>query len=378
MANLSETPNYDSGIYQIETTDPVLGGPTGIANAQAKSLANRTAFLKLQIDQLNSGTLTPSWIASQSYVQGELQKLDSKQSVRAATTQNTTLSGVQTIDGVALAVGDRVLVKDQTNANQNGIYLVAAAAWARSTDADSGTKLTSGARVAVEEGAINAGRVWYLATFGAISVGSTALQFREFRDEHPNATQTSVGLMRIATMAEALSGLLDDVAVTPKTALEIAFSAYPVGAPIPWPTAVPPAGFLAMTGQSFSAATYPLLALAYPALVIPDMRAEFVRGWDNGRGIDAGRALLSAQGDAIRNITGQVAPNDGASSSLWLGTNGGSGVFASSAAPVKNLSSLPTVPSGIGNVNFDASRVVPTAAENRPRNRAFNYIVRAA
>lgn len=217
MANLSETPNYDSGIYQIETTDQVLGGPTGIANAQAKSLANRTAFLKQQIDQLNSGTLTPSWIASQSYVQGELQKLDCKQSVRAATTENITLSGAQTIDGVVLAVGDRVLVKDQTNANQNGIYLVAAAAWTRPADADSGTKLTSGARVAVEEGAINAGRVWYLATIGSISVGSTALQFK---DEHPDATESVKGVIEIATQEEvnetATANQKDDVAVSPK------------------------------------------------------------------------------------------------------------------------------------------------------------------
>lgn len=213
MANLSETPNYDSGIYQIETTDPVLGGPSGIANAQAKSLANRTAFLKQQIDQLNSGTLTPSWIASQSYVQGELQKLDSKQSARAATTQNITLSGVQTIDGVTLGVGDRVLVKDQTNANQNGIYLVATSAWARPADADSGTKLTSGARVAVEEGAINAGKVWYLATTGAISVGATELLFS---DEHPSATESLLGLVKVATQEQADSGTADDVVITPK------------------------------------------------------------------------------------------------------------------------------------------------------------------
>ncbi|MFM5853056.1 tail fiber protein [Aeromonas veronii] len=369
MANLSETPNYDSGIYQIETTDPVLGGPTGIANAQAKSLANRTAFLKQQIDQLNSGTLTPSWIASQAYVQGELQKLDAKQSVRAATTQNITLSGVQTIDGVTLGVGDRVLVKDQTNANQNGIYLVAASVWARPADADSGTKLTSGARVAVEEGDINAGKVWYLATSGAISVGSTALQFS---DEHPKATQTSVGLMRIATMAEALSGLLDDVAVTPKTALEVAFSAYPVGAPIPWPTAVPPAGFLAMTGQSFSALTYPKLALAYPALVLPDMRAEFIRGWDNGRGIDAGRALLSAQGDAIRNITGRLGRV------TYFGTITGEGALAQDATGAIATNVTSGGGAGAAYIKLDASLAVPTASENRPRSFAYNYIVRAA
>ncbi|WP_270674565.1 MULTISPECIES: hypothetical protein [unclassified Aeromonas] len=193
MANVTETPSYDAGIYQIETTDPVLGGPNGIANSQAKGLANRTAFLKQQIDQLNSGQLTPAWIASQSYVQGELQKLDAKQSVRAATVANITLSGVQTIDGVALTVGDRVLVKDQTAAAQNGIYLVAAQSWTRATDADDDAKLTSGARMVVESGSINAGKVWYLATQGVISVGTTALQFS---DENPDATESAKGIVQ--------------------------------------------------------------------------------------------------------------------------------------------------------------------------------------
>lgn len=199
MANVPETISYDAGIYQIETTDPVLGGPNGIANAQAKALANRTAFLKQQIDQLNSGQLTPSWIASQAYVQEQLQKLDAKQSVRAATTSNITLSGVQTIDGVVLTVGDRVLVKDQAAAAQNGIYLVAAQSWTRATDADDGAKLSSGARVSVDDGTINAGKVWYLATSGAISVGTTALSFS---DEHPDATETLRGTVRIGTQNE--------------------------------------------------------------------------------------------------------------------------------------------------------------------------------
>lgn len=101
MANVPETPSFDAGIYQIETTDPVLGRVNGIANAQAKGLANRTAFLKQQIDQLNSGQFAPSWIASRTYVQGDLQKLDAKQSVRAATVANITLSGAQTIDSGA-------------------------------------------------------------------------------------------------------------------------------------------------------------------------------------------------------------------------------------------------------------------------------------
>lgn len=63
MANLPETPTYDSGIYQLEVTDPVAGGPSGIANAQAKALANRTAYLKAQVDALVAGTTIPTTVA---------------------------------------------------------------------------------------------------------------------------------------------------------------------------------------------------------------------------------------------------------------------------------------------------------------------------
>jgi phage-related tail fiber protein len=366
MANVTETPSYDAGIYQIETTDPVLGGPNGIANVQAKGLANRTAFLKQQIDQLNSGQLTPAWIASQDYVQGELQKLDAKQSVRAATTANITLSGVQTIDGVALTVGDRVLVKDQTTAAQNGIYLVAAQSWIRTVDADIGIKLSSGARISVEDGTVNAGSVWYLSTTGDINIGSTALIFI---NEHRAASSLIPGVVILASVADALAGTSEQKAVTPKGALEAAFSAYPVGAPIPWPTAVPPQGFLTMTGQSFSATTYPKLALAYPGLVLPDLRGQAIRGWDSGRGIDSGRVLLSEQGDAIRNITGIAenvftnAPSNFSGALAYAGS-GTSAIGTGSTITVRSLS-------------IDASRVVPVAPENRIKTVAYNYIVRA-
>ncbi|WP_342084012.1 phage tail protein, partial [Escherichia coli] len=80
-------------------------------------------------------------------------------------------------------------------------------------------------------------------------------------------------------------------------------SALPVGVPVPWPSPTPPTGWLKCNGAAFSAEEYPELAKVYPTNKLPDLRGEFIRGWDDGRGVDAGRDLLSSQGDAIRNIT---------------------------------------------------------------------------
>jgi hypothetical protein len=147
-------------------------------------------------------------------------------------------------------------------------------------------------------------------------------------------------------------------------------SALPVGVPVPWPSATPPTGWLKCNGAAFSAEEYPELAKVYPTNKLPDLRGEFIRGWDDGRGIDTNRSLLSSQGDTIRNIIGALVdvrfntyPSD-------------SGVFTTS---VIGDTSSDSIKGGYAKrVTFDASRVVPTANENRPRNIAFNYIVRAA
>lgn len=103
--------------------------------------------------------------------------LDWKNSVRAATTANITTSGTQTIDGVALIAGDRVLAKDQTTANTNGVYVVAAGAWSRAVDFDDSTEVTAAAAVPVEAGTTNGDAVFVLATDGPITVGTTNLSF---------------------------------------------------------------------------------------------------------------------------------------------------------------------------------------------------------
>ncbi len=146
-------------------------------------------------------------------------------------------------------------------------------------------------------------------------------------------------------------------------------SALPVGVPVPWPSATPPTGWLKCNGAPFSAEEYPELAKAYPTNKLPDLRGEFIRGWDDGRGVDTGRGILSAQGDAIRNITG------------WFGAHA-----TVVAKPPFVKFSAPEIAENVGvgggstrdAVKLDLSLSVPTASENRPRSIAFNYIVRAA
>ncbi|EFT2680934.1 integrase [Escherichia coli] len=149
-------------------------------------------------------------------------------------------------------------------------------------------------------------------------------------------------------------------------------SALPVGVPVPWPSATPPTGWLKCNGAAFSAEEYPELAKVYPTNKLPDLRGEFIRGWDDGRGVDAGRQLLSSQGDAIRNIEGFADGGIGMSFDAIRGAFYDAGTR--SARMPNNITTIDKT----DDLGFDASRVVPTANENRPRNIAFNYIVRAA
>lgn len=103
-----------------------------------------------------------------------------KASVQAATTANITLSGAQTIDGVSVVAGNRVLVKNQTTGADNGIYVAAAGAWARSTDADTSAEVTSGLYTFVEGGSTQGNGSWILTTANPITLGSTALTFTQF------------------------------------------------------------------------------------------------------------------------------------------------------------------------------------------------------
>ncbi|HAX7122771.1 TPA: phage tail protein [Escherichia coli] len=164
-------------------------------------------------------------------------------------------------------------------------------------------------------------------------------------------------------------------------------SALPVGVPVPWPSATPPSGWLKCNGAAFSAEAYPELAKAYPTNKLPDLRGEFIRGWDDGRGVDSGRTLLTNQEHAV------ISHNHGIPTKVGSVTNIPYGIeqvisdetIFSSARTVgvdywSNSERVFTYTTGGRNgaesvSSPDASSLIK---ETRPRNLAFAYIVRAA
>ncbi|MCG3461654.1 tail fiber protein [Xenorhabdus bovienii] len=159
-------------------------------------------------------------------------------------------------------------------------------------------------------------------------------------------------------------------------------STLPVGVPVPWPAETPPEGWLICNGDSFDKATYPKLALAYPSGNLPDLRGEFIRGWDGGRGVDVGRSLLS-------NQVADIAPHSHRIGRMWSSSNGGveglgtgNRIFNSVHQDI-NYGIDPrglgiAIGMGSGGVGYmDNAVAASTGTETRPRNVAFNYIVKA-
>ncbi|HDW4322714.1 TPA: phage tail protein [Salmonella enterica subsp. enterica serovar Typhi] len=149
-------------------------------------------------------------------------------------------------------------------------------------------------------------------------------------------------------------------------------SALPVGVPVPWPTATPPAGWLQCNGATFTKEQYPVLARVYPTLRLPDLRGEFIRGWDGGRKVDTGRALLSFQEGTI--VSGFDDNDTGDISSLGSTQYGFGDALTSNQLGVINGKKWIFDASSKGAQKYDWWAYVSA----RPRNIAFNYIVRAA
>ncbi|HBC9557187.1 TPA: integrase [Escherichia coli] len=165
---------------------------------------------------------------------------------------------------------------------------------------------------------------------------------------------------------------------TVKTALEnlgLGEGAPAIGVPFFWPSAAMPntvidswSGmvFLKFNGAKFSATDYPVLAKVFPSLVLPEARGDFIRIWDDGRGVDGGRTLLSAQDFAQQRITGN-----------FMGGAMGSSGSIKAGALVNSYTNYGAGSQDLQYFSIDSAIETKTASETRPRNIAFNFLVRA-
>lgn len=228
---------------------------------------------------LNKPTNTQLLSAIQALIKGG----DYKDSVRFTTTANIVLTGLGTQAGgdwpAALTAGERIFPKNQTAGAENGIYIAAAGAWTRATDADTGAEFNSGAIIPVESSATTlADSNWQLTTDGTVVIGTTALIF------------VQAGVI----VASVLPGA-------------VAYYAMPTA----------PTGWLKANGALVSRTLYAPLFSAIgtsfgvgdgtSTFGLPDLRGEFLRGFDDARGIDAGRAIGTFQKGTVNNFDAGAA-----------------------------------------------------------------------
>lgn len=403
MANLTEISNWEDGIYRIETSDPVLGGEEGIANKSIKQLANRTKYLKGQVDNINrertgyatktspafigvptaptaAASTNNAQIATTAFVKTAIAALvgsapaaldtleelaralagdaNLKATLLAEIAKKANLSHTHTMAQITDFATNQLNTEDLDTIVKTGIY---------GQGANRNATLARHYPEEGKSGMLITHKESGNSTHQIFTVFDTGHQYSRGKD----AQQRWLPWVRIDGIEKANA--------TDFNALHDLF----IGIPIPYPLSSVPTGCLAMNGQRFDTRRYPKLAQKYPSGQLPDLRGEFIRGWDNGRGVDVRRTLLSAQGDAIRNITG------GSDNILKSKTTANRGAFSGSETDWRptltdrstNLSSINTGDSPVYkemNIGFDASRVVPTANENRPRNIAFHYICLAA
>ncbi|MDZ6833840.1 tail fiber protein [Escherichia coli] len=471
MGNLNETEKWEEKIYQLETSDPVLGGADGISNRAPRQLANRTKWLKKKTEeaaqslaehvrsrnhpdatltakgftQLSSATnstsetlaATPKAVkaaydlaagkapASHTHPWSQITGVPAASLTAKGTVQLSSATDSQSETEAAtpkavkaaydLAAGKAPVSHTHPWSQITGVPAASLTAkgtvqLSSATDSQSETEAATPKAVkaaydlAAGKAPVSHTHPWSqitgvpaasLTAKGTIQLSSAINSTSEILAATPKAVKaaydlangkqpadaTLTALAGLATAADRLPYFTgaDRAELATLTAIGRAIiakgsikdvlnylglgegSALPVGVPVPWPTATPPAGWLKCDGRAFTKEQYPVLARVYPTLRLPDLRGEFIRGWDDGRKVDTGRDLLSRQ--------------DGTSFSHYAGN-----FDIGSGHSINNYDQIVDNQPGFSRFSFAG----PSRGDGvnyvtiRPRNIAFNYIVRAA
>ncbi|EFB5265862.1 phage tail protein [Escherichia coli] len=471
MGNLNETEKWEENIYQLETSDPVLGGADGISNRAPRQLANRTKWLKKKTEeaaqslaehvrsrnhpdatltakgftQLSSATnstsetlaATPKAVkvaydlaagkapASHTHPWSQITGVPAASLTAKGTVQLSSATDSQSETEAAtpkavkaaydLAAGKAPVSHTHPWSQITGVPAASLTAkgtvqLSSATDSQSETEAATPKAVkaaydlAAGKAPVSHTHPWSqitgvpaasLTAKGTVQLSSAINSTSEILAATPKAVKaaydlangkqpadaTLTALAGLATAADRLPYFTgaDRAELATLTAIGRAIiakgsikdvlnylglgegSALPVGVPVPWPTATPPAGWLQCNGATFTKEQYPVLARVYPTLRLPDLRGEFIRGWDDGRKVDTGRDLLSRQ--------------DGTSFSHYAGN-----FDIGSGHSINNYDQIIDNQPGFSRFSFAG----PSRGDGvnyvtiRPRNIAFNYIVRAA
>ncbi|HBB8891164.1 TPA: tail fiber protein [Escherichia coli] len=475
MGNLNETEKWEENIYQLETSDPVLGGADGISNRAPRQLANRTKWLKKKTEeaaqslaehvrsrnhpdatltakgftQLSSATnstsetlaATPKAVkaaydlaagkapASHTHPWSQITGVPAASLTAKGTVQLSSATDSQSETEAAtpkavkiaydLARG-KYTAQDATTTRKGIVQLSSAINSTSETLAATPKAVKAAYDLAAGKAPASHTHPWSqitgvpaasLTAKGTVQLSSAINSTSEILAATPKAVKaaydlangkqpadaTLTALAGLATAADRLPYFTgaDRAALATLTAIGRAIiakgsikdvlnylglgegSALPVGVPVPWPLATPPTGWLKCNGAAFSSEMYPKLAKAYPANKLPDLRGEFIRGWDDGRGIDAARALLSIQTGMLEKHRHIVVANDGYDTKdEWeLAT-----IFKKTYTQGRGLDATNTGGSLIPSPTLHSRGSIGNTggSETRPRNIAFNYIVRAA
>jgi hypothetical protein len=191
---------------------PNASGTAALVENKLHDFALATASVDLNNQKITNLTdpTNPQDAANKRYVDAAVVGIDWKASVRVATTAAvniaTAFENGDTLDGVVLVTGDRLLVKDQTDGSENGIYVVAiSGSPTRASDADTSAEVTASFAVFVEEGTVNADSAWTLTNNGTVTIGTTVLVFTQFTGL--GQITAGNGLTKTANTLDVIAGL---------------------------------------------------------------------------------------------------------------------------------------------------------------------------